>query len=251
MRENITSESNKTFKSLKNLLKAQGIKKHEKFFVYGQKVIEELYVSQRDDLLELVACPVHIKRHDPLLDLNLPIKMLDTSLYKELDVFKTRRPLALMKLPKIQEWDRAEPIGCEVICSLGDPKNLGALIRNCDAFGVDRIILTEESAFPYHPKSIRAASGSFAKVQFFKGPSLRGVEQSLIGLDLDGTELNDFDWPKNCLLAIGEEGPGLPKLSTIEKISIPINSGVDSLNASVALGIALYDYRRTHPLFQN
>lgn len=251
MTGSITSDSNKSFRRLKSLLKTQGIKKHGQFLVSGHKVILELFESESYEIIELVACPVHLKRHDDLLELGPSIKMLETSLYKELDVFKTRRPLALLRTPEIKTWDRADPNNCEVICSLGDPKNLGALIRNCDAFGVEKIILTEESAFPFHPKSVRASSGSFTRVEFQSGPALKDIEKPVIGLDLNGQTLTSYDWPKNCFLAIGEEGPGLPNLLNVERISIPTSPRVDSLNASVALGIALYDYRIDHPKFQN
>ena len=62
---------------------------------------------------------------------------------------------------------------------LGDPQNIGSLIRSCAAFGIKKLILLEESSSPFLPKSLRAASGQIFNVPLFKGPSIAALEKIL------------------------------------------------------------------------
>ena len=130
---------------------------------------------------------------------------------------------------------------------MGDPLNLGAILRSAEAFGASRVILLEEAANPFLPKAIKASAGSSLRIAMEKGPSLGALSGEFIALDLEGTSLPDFRWPANPRLLVGEEGPGLRGLSSavcLQKISIPVH-GVESLNAGVATSIALYSFTQS------
>ena len=77
----------------------------------------------------------------------------------------------------LPQTSRLRPRGLEILCPLGDPANVGALIRTAAAMGVERIILLKESAHPYHPKAIRAASGTMFKMSLLQGPSIRDLPE--------------------------------------------------------------------------
>jgi TrmH family RNA methyltransferase len=136
------------------------------------------------------------------------------------------------------------PQGIDVVMTLGDPGNLGALIRSCEAFAVPRIILTKEAAHPFLPKTVKASAGSVLRLPITYGPTLSEFPASCIALDTEGVSIDDFTWPKNGLLIIGEEGQGFGKgdssgRKTFEKrVRIPTKS-VESLNVVVAASIAL------------
>jgi RNA methyltransferase, TrmH family len=70
----------------------------------------------------------------------------------------------------------------------------------------------------------------------------------VIGLDLHGESLNKFDWPSDFNLLVGEEGRGIPKSLIGQSLHIPMAQGVESLNAAVAISIALYSFRTQHPI---
>ena len=166
----------------------------------------------------------------------------------------TQTPILVCKVPTISTWNLEEvPQGMELICPLGDPINVGALLRTAQAFGIKKVILLQEAATPFHPKSTRSASGAILNMELVYGPSIHELNEgrpvgSMVALDVRGADLATFDWPKNVRLLIGEEGQGLPKNQPlIHSVSIPMVTGMHSLNAMVAASIGLYAYRLQHP----
>ncbi len=134
--------------------------------------------------------------------------------------------------------------GVTLFLPFGDPENLGAALRSAAAFGVERVVLLAESAHPFHPRSIRASAGAALRLELMNGPSLAALidepPPSLHALDANGSNLADFVPHGDFGLVVGEEGRGLPTLGTVPAIAIPIDPGVESLNAAVATGIALF-----------
>lgn len=233
----IISSQNQKFKEWKSLLTRQGLKKSESFLVFGQKVVDELIASRPDDILTL------LKNEKSPLDLKGKTMTLSSELFKELDIFGTHSPIAVVKKPRLNNWNSEAPInGLEVLCALSDPNNLGALIRTCSAFSVSKLILLKESASPFNPKASRAASGTLWQIPFELGPSIQEIHVKCVSLDLEGEDINAYSWPKNTRLLIGEEGQGLPKHIQGDKLHIPMNSQVESLNATVASAIAINQY---------
>jgi TrmH family RNA methyltransferase len=121
------------------------------------------------------------------------------------------------------------------------------LIRSCAAFGVKNIHLPPAACHPYHPKCLKVAANGFLHVQFLKCGSLDslGLESSsnkqFYILDSTGTPIQNFKTKQNLFLIVGEEGQGIPEAlkNTIHKIAIPTQN-IESLNATVAVSIALY-----------
>ena len=176
---------------------------------------------------------------------------LSTPLFEKIDLFGTGAPILICQAPPFPSSDlEAQPQGIELLCPFGDPANVGALIRTAVAMGVERVILLKESAHPYHPKAIRAASGTMFKVSLVQGPSIRDLPEpaTWVTLDAQGKSLPAFQWPKDVRLLVGEEGPGLPPRASGTRLAVPMTDSVESLNAVVAAGMALYAYRVQHPL---
>jgi len=241
--KSIQSAQNPAFKTWASCLESRGIRKFGYFILSGRKLVPEL-LQTRPDLFEGA---IFSDKQDPD-QIRVPSKMdsflLPDRLFQELDPMGTHFPLLVGKVPEIPEANLKEaPEGLEVLCALGDPSNLGSLLRSCEAFGVKKVILLQESANPFLPKAIRASAGSSLRIQFSSGPSIKELDTEFIALQKDGTALQDFKWPKNSRLLMGEEGLGVPThLKPQHSISIPIHSQVESLNAVVASSIALYSY---------
>ena len=238
----IDSHSNPKFKLWLSLLSSKGIKKEGLFLLSGEKLVHEY---MRLPSLELVTELVP-RGHERLTQNRKNIFELSKDLFSEIDELGTHFNILILKTPEIPPWT-PEPslppssIGTiEVFCPLGDPNNVGALIRNAEAFGANTVILTQESANPYLPKAVKASAGSILRMSIKKGPALGQLPPGLIVLDSKGTSLQKYQWPKNSRLLVGEEGVGLSSYSGGVSVSIP-TLGVESLNASVAVGIALYD----------
>lgn len=139
----------------------------------------------------------------------------------------------------------------------GSPGNLGTLIRSCDAFGADGVIVSGHGVDLYDPATIRASVGSFFAVPSIALPSHRevgewvsGLRQSYPGLTLVGTsarassDLRDFAWGTEVVLLVGNETTGLShayREMCDDVVRIPMRGTATSLNAAVATSIVLYE----------
>ncbi len=234
----ITSPHNSKFRRWQSLLESKGIKKEGLCLVSGEKMVRELFAQQPDLIQEFIL--------PPKIDWDFAIPKsyrLTSPMFKSLDVLGTHSPLAVVRLPNPVEWDVDPPKGLELIIALQDPANLGALLRSADAFGVRRVILTKESASPYLPKALKAASLSTFRLDIrFTGSIHELKVQDAFALDMEGETLSTFEWPKNAYLILGEEGQGIPQQLQIKRLRIPMTAKVESLNATVAASIALHSY---------
>lgn len=244
----ITSEQNPTFKMLQSLLKAKGVKKENKALVFGKKLVQEfknsfsskttVQGSNHKKVQNYNFKTIHHKE-DSKVDI-----LLTKKLFKELSPMNLNEEFLLVNTSKlkISNFSRA----FEVFLPVGDPKNLGALIRTCLAFDVEKITLLEEAAHPFLPETIKASSGAVFKAPLFKGPSLQKLDfqkNKIWTLDKSGQDL--ATWKHKSSLSdlkflVGEEGGHLSKQALKKSLSIKINPKVESLNVNSALTCLLF-----------
>ena len=246
----ISSAQNAHVKRWVALQEARGIERFRQCLVTGKKVVRETLAQHPALCLELIqragtvfpySIPAHVKAY-----------ALATPLFEKIDLFGTGTPILVCENPPFPSADlEARPRGLEILCPLGDPANVGALIRTAAAMGVERVILLKESAHPYHPKAIRTASGTVFKMSLMQGPSIKDLPEpaAWVTLDSQGESLPAFRWPEDVRLLVGEEGPGLPPITSGTRLAVPMEDAVESLNAVVAAGMALYAYRVQQPLY--
>ncbi|MCW4466836.1 23S rRNA (guanosine(2251)-2'-O)-methyltransferase RlmB [Glutamicibacter sp. MNS18] len=137
-----------------------------------------------------------------------------------------------------------------------DPRNLGAIIRSASAFSAHAVIVPERRSVGVTASAWKTSAGAAVRVPVAKASNLTSALKELkaagvfvIGLDAGGSvELPNLDLATEPLcIVIGSEGKGLSRLvrETCDAIvSIPISSAMESLNASMAAGIALYEVAR-------
>jgi 23S rRNA (guanosine2251-2'-O)-methyltransferase len=133
-----------------------------------------------------------------------------------------------------------------------DPQNFGAVLRSSVAMGATAVMWPEHRSAPLSPAAFRASAGAVEYATLCRVPSLphaleelraRGV--SVVGLDMAGAEpLDRIDLTGPTVLVVGAEGKGLRK--TVKRVCdslarLPMPGPIASLNASVALAIALYE----------
>ncbi len=140
-----------------------------------------------------------------------------------------------------------------VLCSVRDPGNLGSAIRSAVAFGVEHIILSDDCADIYNPKTVRGAMGSLFRVKVTRVSDLTKYIDAMHqnGRKVYSAELSSTAKPLGALslkkwdaVIIGNEGHGVPKdisLASDGGIYIPISSKTESLNASVAAAIFMWE----------
>ncbi|MEN3307091.1 MAG: rRNA (guanosine2251-2-O)-methyltransferase, partial [Micromonosporaceae bacterium] len=137
-----------------------------------------------------------------------------------------------------------------------DPRNLGAVVRSAAAFGAQGVFLPERRSASMTATAWRTSAGAAARVPIARVVNLtRALKEcqqagfTVVGLDADGTTpLYDLEAAIGPLvIVVGSEGRGLSRLvgSTCDlRVSIPMASSVESLNASVAAAVALAEVAR-------
>jgi tRNA G18 (ribose-2'-O)-methylase SpoU len=240
----ISSRSNPWFKTSLRLLTGQGVKKHGLSFISGLKQVKEVLREFPDRCEAVVLSGSHAL---PIPE-GLKGYRLGGELYRDIDVYGTKEPILLVRAERLSAWDSEKwPSGCTLFVPFQDPANVGAVIRSAAAFGVARVVVLKEGAHPFHHRSIKVAGSAVFRVPIFAGPSIRGLGSlkfPVITLSARGQGIGEHCFPPTFGLVPGLEGPGLPSnLKHLPSLSIPMESGVESLNAALAAGIALYVWR--------
>lgn len=249
----ITSPQNTSFKQWKELKSAKSIRESGQFFLMGEKLVKEFLVWPDDHPVRKnfsINCEIFPDSFSSLTSREIPKYELPNGLFKEVDFIGTGFNLLLLEFSDFEEANFNEaPSGAEIISPLGDPGNMGALIRSALAFGISKIFLTKESCHPFHPRALKASAGASLFMEFAQTKESFldiSVGPEDFFLDQGGQDIFDFQWPKNLRLWIGEEGPGLSRVSQKyprQVLSIPTQK-VESLNATVAASIAIAQWSR-------
>ena len=142
---------------------------------------------------------------------------------------------------------------CKIVLldHLEDPHNLGAIVRTVEASGVDGIILPINRSVSVNETVMKTSVGTLFDVKICQVTNINNTIKYLkkngfwiYGADMEGESCYEIDFsPKSCLI-IGNEGSGLARIvkeSSDYIVSIPMYGKVNSLNASVAAGILIYE----------
>ncbi len=148
----------------------------------------------------------------------------------------------------------AEPALLLVLDGVTDPHNLGACLRNADAFGAHAVIVPKDRAVGVTAIAAKAASGAADTVPVVTVTNLARTLRELkergvwiLGADAGGESLFAADVSGPVAWVLGAEGSGLRRLTRElcdRIVGIPLAGAVESLNVSVACGICLYASRR-------
>lgn len=155
--------------------------------------------------------------------------------------------VAEVKMPEEAPLDTFQSM--IVLDRIQDPGNVGTIIRTALAFGWETIYCIEGTCDIWNDKVIRASRGAAFQIPFHYGSwdqlleLLHKIDATAYAADLGGQPLDTVSKPKGPVaLVLGNEGQGLSEqaLSGCQKVTIPINNEMESLNVSVAGGILMY-----------
>jgi len=139
---------------------------------------------------------------------------------------------------------------------LSSAENLGALVRNCAAFGAQALIVGETSSSPFLRRAVRSSMGTIFRLPVVEPPRLtetfanlraRGVRCIAAHPHIEGRNLSGASLAGDCCLVFGSEGNGIsPGVLTAcdEAAAIPMAPSVDSLNVGSAAAVFLYEANR-------
>lgn len=141
-----------------------------------------------------------------------------------------------------------------VLDGINDPHNFGSIIRACECAGVDGVIIGKNRQVAVTDTVVRVSAGACAHVRVARVTNINGAIRQLqdagvwvYALDMDGQDITKVNLSGAVALVVGGEGEGiapLTKKSCDGVVSLKLKGKVNSLNASVACGIALYEVVR-------
>jgi len=155
--------------------------------------------------------------------------------------------------------ERGEPPLVVMLDGVTDPRNLGAVVRSASGFGAHGVVIAERRSAQMTAAAWKTSAGAAARVPVARTTNLtrqlkayQGAGLMVVGLAADGdVALPDLELGDGPLVVvIGSEGKGISRLvaeTCDQLVSIPMSSGLESLNAGVAAGVALYAIAQSRP----
>ena len=228
-------------------------KKSGLFLVQGEKNVSELFNSDFE-VVNLFATTEYINKYASLLSdqklVNLSIESTVEELQKA-GTLKTNN--SVIAVVKCQSYETPVIENNELVLVLdqvGDPGNLGTIIRVADWYGIKHIVCSTDCADLYNPKVIAATMGSFARVQvshtdLFEYLSVQ--EKPIYGAFLEGENIHRSQLSNSAFIVMGSESHGISENISqfiTHKITIPNFGHAESLNVAMATGIILDNFKR-------
>ena len=240
----ITSKNNELIKTCIQIKSKKYSRERGLCFVESIKLVRELY--KKGLTTHILISENKSNLAEEFLDTQ--VELISRSISEYIcDSVTTDGVFAICKIPRITEVNYSK---CLILDRIQDPSNLGAIIRSACAFGFDTIF-SVDSVYPFSFKSIRSSMGHVFSVNLIDTniESLKVLKKNnsitFYVADMDGLNISKISRNKSNSIAIiiGNEGSGvsdeLIQLAD-QTISIPMNDGVESLNASVSAGIIMY-----------
>ncbi len=168
-------------------------------------------------------------------------------------VFAAREYSTVEDILKTAE-ERGEASFLMICDEIEDPHNLGAMIRTAEACGVHGIIIPKRRSASLNATVAKAASGALEYMKVARVTNLASTIEELkekglwiFGADMDGEDYTKTDFSVPCALVVGNEGRGIGKLIAKKcdgMVRLPMCGRINSLNASVAAGVLMYEVVR-------
>jgi len=230
-----------------NLQKKKFRTQYAKFVIEGTKLLQEA-LDHTPDLIDFVVKTPQHKFHST----QVPIYSASESEFTKLSSLSTPDGvLAVCNLPvRTLQLDQAHKL--VILNQVADPGNLGTIIRTADWFQADYLILTKNSVDCYSPKVVQASMGSIFRLPVVYVPDLESALNTIkqhhfhtVGLSLNGSHQTPKLQLDKIALIFGSESHGIPTSAEAQidfLYKIPGNPKTESLNLSIAAGIAMHQF---------
>lgn len=244
LRLSMDQPSKKDIKLVRSLLQKKFRKELGLFVVEGKKMTEESIQSD----FEVYA----VFSTDPSFKSVYKDTILVSS--KEMEQMSSMTTpsgyLAVLKSPTIQ-FKSPQSKMVLFLDGIGDPGNLGTILRTADWFGIQEIYCSNDTVELFNPKTIQSTMGSIFRsslVYCNAEDILNSKEYTVYGAVLNGSSISDGQpLEDKRILVIGSESHGIREevMPYIDhKITIPGGGGAESLNAAVAAGILMFSFTK-------
>ena len=224
-------------------------------FVFGRNVAEEVLNSNKK--IEKIFIQDNFRDEDILKMINK--KKIETKVLSKFEMDKKVSGLHQgiilniedYKYKNIDEVLELENPLLVILDHIEDPHNFGAIIRTCEAAGVDGIIIPNDRSVEVNGTVVKTSVGTTEKVRIIRVTNIVKTMDLLkkngfwiVGTDMNGEDYTKIDYRGKTAIVCGNEGKGMSRL--VEEncdfiASIPMNGTVNSLNASVATAIVVFE----------
>lgn len=257
MFQRIESTRNATYQQVKKLSQ----KKHRTalglFVLEGEKpILEALRANIRPEVIIVRENSPRLEDVSFLADYTNDVHVVKESLFYQLTQTQHAQDIILVGQQKIHSLSALPATGDSLVVDrLQDPGNMGTIIRSCAATNIDQVIIMPGTVDIYNPKVLRATAGAFFKMNFYLAKDegqviyqLEALKKEIVCADGGGDVLL-FDMEKHGpqALVIGNENLGPSeafRAAAHQVVAIPMPGGTESLNASVAASLLVYEVLR-------
>lgn len=253
----ITSKDNEIVKDIKKLKDKKYRDQANKFIIEGTRILEDA-ILENAQIDMIVICEDCVKNIDKKLMYEIAkhncVYVTEKVFNTISDVTNPQGVLAVIKRNlNNTQIDYSEQI-IVVLDGIQDPGNLGTILRTIDSANLKQVIVSKQTADSYNPKVVRSTMGGIFRVNVIQADNLveelkqmqkQGFEIVVTSLDTDDS-VYDISYTKK-VIVIGNEANGVSEeVQEIadKKVKIPMLGKTESLNASVAAGIMIYEYVR-------
>ena len=255
----ISSKDNELIKHIKKLKDKKNRDENNEYIIEGVKLVEEA-VSEGAKIKHIIICENTTNTYE--IPTNITLEMARYScIYVTEKIFNSitqvTNPQGIMAI--VEKSDNNDNIDFTqdiivILDDVQDPGNLGTILRTLDSIGINQVIVSNGTADSYNAKVVRSTMGAIFRINIIKSDNLIETIKTikrhhfkLVVTSLQAEQsLYDTDFNKK-IIVIGNEANGVSKEiqeMADEKIKIPMLGRTESLNASVATGIVLYEYVR-------
>ena len=255
----ISSKENEIIKHIKKLKDKKYRDQYGEYIIEGFKMIEEA-IEENADIKSIFICDECIKTEEVSKQLLYEIAKyqcytVPEKLFKQLtQVTSPQGILAIMEKKTIESQIDYKQDIIVALDDIQDPGNLGTILRTLDSIGITQVLVSSKTADCFNPKVVRSTMGAIFRVKVIICNDLTKTLQQakahkfkiVITSPKAEQTIYDMKYTKK-VLVIGNEANGVSKqIESIsdEKVTIPMLGKAESLNASVATGIILYEYVR-------
>ncbi|HEY3078710.1 MAG TPA: RNA methyltransferase [Chloroflexota bacterium] len=202
----------------------------------------------------LLAAPAGRSLVDSLRTAGVPVVELSSSAFARIS-FRDHSPgLGAVVRPRLVRLERLDPARAPywlALAGVGNPGNLGAMLRTCDAVGCGGVLLLGSAVDPFHPVAVRASRGTVFALPIARasGPAFaawtRAHRCTVVGTSPSGEhEYRSVRYAEPLVLLMGGERRGLPDELAAAcdlLVRVPMIGRADSLNLAVAASVVLYE----------
>jgi len=255
----ITSKDNEMVKHIKKLADKKYRDQNNCYIIEGIKLVEEA-IQEEAQIEKIIICEECTKTSEISKNLMYEIAKYEC-IYVTEKIFKTltqvTNPQGIMAVIKKNKERATIKYDEDVIVALDDiqdPGNLGTILRTVDSIGLKQLIVSKGTADAFNPKVVRSSMGAIFRVEVIEVENLKetiemikrnNYELIVTSLQTESS-IYDIDYTKK-IIVIGNEANGVSteiQNMADKKIKIPMLGKTESLNASVATAIILYEYIR-------